>query len=143
MTINNILCPTDFSDTANKAISYAAEMALKYDATLHLVSVINEIHGFDSFQVLAITPNDIHEHMLKITQEKLDELTTDIKPSIPLHTAVLEGHPSTEITKAAADFDCDMVVIASHGRTGLEHILIGSVAESVTRHAHCPVLIVK
>ncbi|QUM83824.1 MULTISPECIES: universal stress protein [unclassified Moritella] len=143
MTINNILCPTDFSDIANKAISYAAEMALKYDATLHLVSVINEIHGFDSFQVLAITPNDIHEHMLKITQEKLDELTIDIKPSIPLHTAVLEGHPATEITQAAVDFDCDMIVIASHGRTGLEHILIGSVAESVTRHSHCPVLIVK
>ncbi len=143
MTMNNILCPTDFSDTANKAISYAAEMALKYDATLHLVSVINEIHGFDSFQVLAITPNDIHEHMLKITQEKLDELTTNIKPSIPLHTVVLEGHPSTEITRAAAEFDCDMIVIASHGRTGLEHILIGSVAESVTRHSHCPVLIVK
>jgi len=143
MTINNILCPTDFSGTANKAISYAADMALKYDATLHLVSVINEIHGFDSFQVLAITPSDIHEHMLKITQEKLDELTTELKPSLPRHTAVLEGHPSTEIVQAAVDFDCDMIIIASHGRTGLEHILIGSVAESVTRHAHCPVLIVK
>ena len=143
MTINNILCPTDFSDMANRAISYAAEMALKYDATLHLVSVINEIHGFDSFQVLAITTRDIHEHMLKITQEKLDELTSDISPSIPLHKEVLEGHPSTEITRAAAKFDCYMIVIASHGRTGLEHILIGSVAESVTRHSHCPVLIVK
>ncbi|MFT5880379.1 MAG: universal stress protein A [Moritella sp.] len=143
MNINNILCPTDFSDTANTAIEYASELALKYDATLHLVSVINEIHGFDSFQVLAITPNEIHEHMLKITQEKLDELTESIPPSIPLHTIVLEGHPSTEITRAAKEFDCDMIVIASHGRTGFEHILIGSVAEAVTRHSHCPVLIVK
>ena len=143
MTINNILCPTDFSDTANKALTYAAEMALKYDATLHVVSVINEIHGFDSFQVLAITPDEIHEHMMKITKDKLEQLTADIPSSIPRHTAVFEGHPPTEITRAAVEFDCDMIVIASHGRTGLEHILIGSVAEAVTRHAHCPVLIVK
>lgn len=143
MNINNILCPTDFSDTANKALFHAAELAVKYDATLHLVSVINEIHGFDGFQVLAITPNDIHEHMLKMTKEKLTDLTTQIAPNIPLHTTVLEGHPSTEIIKAAEQFDCDMIVIASHGRTGLEHLLIGSVAEAVTRHSHCPVLIVK
>ena len=143
MIINNLLCPTDFSDTANKAIRYAIDIALKYDATLHLVSVIDEVHRFDSFQVLAITPGDIYEQMLKITQEKLDELTSDIKSIVPRHTAVLEGHPATEIAKAAVDFDCDLIVIASHGRTGLEHILIGSVAESVTRHAHCPVFIVK
>lgn len=143
MNITNILCPTDFSDTANKAIKYAAELALKYDATLHLVSVINEIHGFDSFQVLAITPNEIHEHMNSLTKEKLSEVTAEIPPSVPLHISVLEGHPATEIAKAAKDFDCDMIVIASHGRTGFQHILIGSVAEAVTRHADCPVLIVK
>jgi len=143
MNINNILCPTDFSDTANKAITYAAELALKYDATLHLVSVINEIHGFDSFQVLAITPDEIHQHMHALTEEKLAETTARIPSSIPLHLSVLEGHPATEITKAAKDLDCDMIVLASHGRTGFQHILIGSVAEAVTRHAHCPVLVVK
>lgn len=143
MNINNILCPTDFSDTANKAIEYAAEMALKYDATLHLVSCINEIQGFDSFQVLAITPNEIHEHMNKLTHKKLEEISTQIASSIPLHLTVLEGHPATEIAGAAKELDCDMIVIASHGRTGFQHILIGSVAEAVTRHAHCPVLIVK
>lgn len=143
MNINNILCPTDFSDTANKAITYAAELALKYDATLHLVSVINEIHGFDSFQVLAITPDEIHQHMNTLTEEKLDKITASIPASIPLHLSVLEGHPATEIAKAAKDLDCDMIVLASHGRTGFQHILIGSVAEAVTRHAHCPVLVVK
>lgn len=143
MNINNILCPTDFSDTANNAIKYAAEIAMKYDATLHLISVINEIHTVDSFQVLATMPSEIHEQMNKIAKEKLEEIAQEIPSSIPVNISVLVGHPATEISQAAKQFDCDMIVIASHGRTGLQHILIGSVAEAVTRQSHCPVLIIK
>jgi len=81
-------------------------------------------------------------HEASYVQKHVDEFVRKFKvgQGVKKMVAVTTGHPSTEICKYAAEHDCDLIIMATHGRTGLAHMLLGSTTEQVVRHAPCPVL---
>ncbi len=143
MDIKRILCPTDFSETAKESLEYAVFLASSHDAALHLLHVVDQLHGFDNYQLLVLPPQEIRERMEKHAYESLGDLADQIEGSVGIEKVVKHGKTSVEIIEAADEIEADLIVMGSHGRTGLAHVLIGSVAEAVVRHAHCPVLIVR
>ena len=142
--LQKILLPTDFSNYSAAATKYACELAVKFDAELHLLHTL-ETH-------LASTPNfgfglDLPKYVSesKAAAEKSLGGVLDPKWSAGrtvIH-AVVEGSPKVEIIQYARKQNIDLIVIATHGRTGLAHVIMGSVAESVVRTAPCPVLTVR
>lgn len=143
MEIKKILCPLDFSEIAQKALDYAVFMAFSHNAELQLLHVVDQLHGFDSFQILALTPNEIADRMEAQANKKLSNMIGQIKETLEIKKAVKHGKASVEIIEMAREMKADLIVMGSHGRTGLSHVLIGSVAEAVVRHASCPVLVIR
>ena len=143
MKIKRILCPTDFSAIAEKAVEYAVFLASSHNAELQLLHVVDYLHGFDNYLILSMTPHEISERMEKHANEDLSEVVNQIKESVKTEKAVRHGKASVQIIKMAREMKADLIVMGSHGRTGLSHVIIGSVAEAVVRHAYCPVLVVR
>lgn len=143
MQIKKILCATDFSESAGNAFETALFLATSHDAELALLHVVDQLHGFTHYEVLALTPMEISEKMAKRAHENLQALVDRAGDSVTVTETVREGKTWVEICEAAAEGNADIIVVGSHGRTGLSHVLIGSVAETVARYASCPVLIVR
>ena len=143
MKIKRILCPTDFSAIAEKAVEYAVFLASSHNAELQLLHVVDHLHGFDNYLILSMTPREISERMEKHANENLSDVTNHIKETVKIAQAVRHGKTSVQIIEMAREMKADLIVIGSHGRTGLSHVIIGSVAEAVVRHAYCPVLVVR
>ncbi|MDR4503907.1 MAG: universal stress protein [Candidatus Scalindua sp.] len=143
MKIKKILCPVDFSGSSNLAVEYAKELASLLNARLYLLHVVEQLHGNERYLILQITPQEIAEKVKKEAEERLTSIARKIKKLPEIKTEVREGKAFVEIVKTARKDDIDLIIMGSHGRTGLSHALIGSVAERVARKAHCPVLIVK
>ena len=153
MKLTRILAPTDFSNFSGFALEWAAYLAqcMKADLVfLHVISeeegrIIEEISGEGAVVRL---PMGIRENVVKDRQKKLKEqynmvVSGEIKSSIRIEEITRIGVPFLEIIKVAREKEVDLIVLGTHGRTGLAHVLIGSVAEKVVHHAHCPVLTVK
>ena len=141
MNVKNILCPVDFSESGDAAVSYATSLAKEYKAELHLVHVYEQPFayidgGFASAPVPAVPPAD-----LEAEEAKLDA----IKPEkdVKFRRQFIVGSPADELVDYAKEQNIDMVVMGTHGRTGLKRALMGSVAEQVVRKAACPVLALK
>ena len=123
--VKKILYPTDFSSYSNQAYFHALGLAETYGAGLTVVYV----H----------TPgSDDKSHW----REQLEQVRP-ANPKIPVSHVLLEGDPAAEITRYAADAGVDVIVIGTHGRTGVDRLVMGSVAERVMREAPCSVLVVK
>ncbi|MCE9530099.1 MAG: universal stress protein [Planctomycetes bacterium] len=125
--IRKILYATDFSSYSNQAYFHAIALAEHYEASLTVVNVW--------------TPDSDCGGQ----QECKTQLETirPANPGIPVHHVFLEGDPATEIVRLATDANMDLVVMGTHGRSFVERLLMGSVAEKVMRDAHCSVLVVK
>ncbi|MEA1946769.1 MAG: universal stress protein [Thermodesulfobacteriota bacterium] len=143
MEIKKILCPVDFSEISANALEYAVFLASHHHTDLLLLHVVEHLHEFDHYQILVFTPQELTEKMEKQAYEELCKLTEPIKKTIKVETVIRQGKAFVEIIREAKEKDMDMIVMGSHGRTGISHMLIGSVAEKVVRKAHCPVLIVR
>ncbi|MHC4140191.1 MAG: universal stress protein [Planctomycetota bacterium] len=141
-----ILCPIDFSESSQETLQYAIHLMLKDDdATLYLVHVVDN-RVFDYGPLYEQEPSVTMVVLDQSTREKLEKkLLAEVPEEIQnrVETTILFGVPFVEIIKAARDKNIDLIVIGTHGRTGLAHMLIGSVAEKVVRKAPCPVLSVK
>ncbi len=145
--LEKILCPFDFSEGSQETLRYAIHMMLKDDnATLDLIHVVDnrvlDYGGpfYEQEPSLSMVPLD------QPTREELEKkLLAEVPEEIQsrVETTILFGVPFVEIIKTAREKDIDLIVIGTHGRTGLAHMLIGSVAEKVVRKAPCPVLSVK
>ena len=143
MEIKKILCPTDFSDTSKSAIDWAVSLASSQHAELWLLHVVDHLQGFEHYQIFLLTPHEIAEKLVDPAKGELSKIALKIKKNIKIETAIKQGKTFVEIIKTAKEQGIDLIVIGSHGRTGLSHVLIGSVAEKVSRKAPCPVLIVR
>jgi universal stress protein A len=143
MKIKRILCPTDFSAIAEKAVEYAVFLASSHNAELQLLHVVDHLHGFDNYLILSMTPDEVSERMEKHANKTLSEVVNQIKETMKIEKAVRHGKTSVQIVEMAKEMKADLIVIGTHGRTGLSHVIIGSVAEAVIRHAYCPVLVVR
>ena len=140
----NILVATDFSHASELAIEAARVLALQNDAKITLVHVfdarppfsvpLSRELGEDEAEYERQMRERIHEELVKLREAKLGDVP-EAKVAIVVSTNAAEG-----ICDYAKKEDVDMIVVSTHGRTGLSHLLIGSVAEKVVRHAECPVL---
>ena len=162
MVYRHILVPTDFSPAAQRALGYACEEATHHQAKLTLLHVLQhrpatEVYyvkaapqsstGYAEFgERLPMFPPAAPETIRREYQEEALVQLHDLVPASftgPWEAQVAAGDPAEAIVRTAAELDVDLIVMATHGRTGLPHILLGSVAEKVLRHAPCPVLTVK
>jgi nucleotide-binding universal stress UspA family protein len=139
-TIQTVLCATDFSDSARHAFDLACSLAKAYDARLILAHVIDEEYGKQSFagNEIEIRPSDHPKRVLEL----LEGLKAP-DPSVQVEHVVAEGAPVDEILRLAKERAADLVVIGTHGLTGLKRLVLGSVAEQLVRRAHCPVVTTK
>ena len=142
MNIQAILFPTDYSCYNDAALEYASTLAAEARATLHIVHV-HDVRN------LSTATGEASSLYASAWQQGLEEARKLLEKIIPARTGIrcehhcLVGAPEEEIVSFASENDCDLIVMASHGRTGLSRLLMGSVAEGVMRKASCPVLIVK
>lgn len=143
--LDRILVPTDFSEGSKTALQYACGLAEKLDAQLHLLHVIPDhawlIAGSDALYSI---PGDYYQEVHEEVRRELSRLvdsTAEAKARIT--SDFRDGAPFVEIVRCARQQSVDLIVIGTHGRTGLPHLMIGSVAEKVVRKAPCPVLTVR
>jgi nucleotide-binding universal stress UspA family protein len=137
-----ILYPTDFSELSLAALKYALSFARQFDAQLHCLNVVDESYQY----WLAMGPEGVPIGpdtglMIKTAKEQMDQFVKDHLSELPkVVTKVITGRPFVEIVRYARQQAIDLIVIATHGRSGFKHVLMGSVAERVVRKAPCPVL---
>lgn len=132
--IERILCAVDFSDAANEAFEYAKELAGKLAGELVLLH---------AFEVSANTGADgLHRPADPTVRIKLEAMQIS-SPQVHLSHLLHAGPAGEVICWVAQDRECDLIVMGTHGRTGLSHLLFGSNAEYVLRHARCPVLTIR
>jgi len=146
MNIRSILLPTDFSECGNYALSYAAALARTFNASIICLNVIEPIVPTVGYSGMTepMPIADIAEQMEDSAERELPKLAEcDECAGLNVEEMVAHGEAASEIVRVAKERAVDLIVIASHGRTGLGRILFGSTAEAVVRHAACPVLVVK
>lgn len=146
MQIRSILLPTDFSECANYALSYSAELARIFGARIICVNVIEPVVPTVGYTGMAepLPIADISEQLEDSAERELPKIAgCDECAGLDIEEVIVHGEASSEIVRVARERGVDLIVISSHGRTGLGRILFGSTAEAVVRHATCPVLVVK
>lgn len=142
LTLTRLLCPTDFSDVSTRAEAYAIALARHYGATLHLLHVDPPMPIMAPYGEI---PVDVRLFEVQREQAEADLAAAKARAhaaGVAVETSLTGGQPAREILARTKDGDVDLVVLGTHGRGGVEHMLLGSVAEKVLRKAPCPVLIV-
>lgn len=138
--------PTDFSGCANYALPYAASIARATGATIICVHAVEPIAPAVGYSGLAepMPIADISEQLEDSAGRELPQLAgCEAFSGLKVEEVIVHGDAAAEIVRVAGDREVDLIVISSHGRTGLGRIIFGSTAEAVVRHATCPVLVVK
>jgi nucleotide-binding universal stress UspA family protein len=143
--IARILVPTDFSETADSALTYAKALASQLGASVHLLHVFADPYTSAAYasEVYAPMPPEVRARALKDIEECLRERLDGEGAEVMGTTAVVTGLTAKQIVRYAAEHGIDLIVMGTHGRRGVSHILLGSVAEHVVRTARCPVLTVR
>ena len=142
----SILVPTDFSEYSDRAIKQAVDIAEQNNAKIYLIHVVDQLQqcAIDyciPVEVMQKVQSDSEKEAVKKMQEEARKILQSSKIEVAFD--VKSGTPYEEIVKEQQDRKADLIVIASHGRTGILKTLIGSVAERVMREAKCPVLLVR
>jgi nucleotide-binding universal stress UspA family protein len=139
VSLKRILVPVDFSDRSKEALDFAVPFARQFEASLAVLHVVVPYCAVDPY---GMNPADCYEPDLTDSAKKqLDRLVSGAVPlEVPSQTLVRQGRPANEIIQAAKELDADLIIIPTHGYTGLKHVVFGSTAEYVVRHATCPVL---
>ncbi len=133
--IKKILYPTDFSSYSNQAYFHAISLAEKHNAALTVLFVFHP-------EPAAGGPTSSNEADRRHWRNQLEQIRP-LNPGITVKHALLEGDPAAEIVRYAREAGTDMIVMGTHGRTGMDRLLMGSVAEKVLRDAACSVMVVK
>ena len=162
MAFTHVLVPTDFSDPANHALHFALEEATLHHARVTLLHVLTshaetEVYyvtgaptsqGYDPVAGARLGPSAPAQPVV-VREEHNEEALTQLRDLMPAafhgswEAEVAAGHPAETIVRVAEERKADLIVMGTHGRTGLQHVLLGSVAEKVVRLAPCPVLTVR
>jgi len=134
--LKKILVPVDFSDCSRKALRYALSFARQFGAELTLLHVVQP---YLPVAEMALVETESTED----AHEALQELRGLVGDEVPCRTLVRTGSPPYEILGAAKELGIDLLILSTHGRSGLEHVLMGSTTDKVVRQAGCPVLVVR
>ncbi|MGE3165897.1 MAG: universal stress protein [Planctomycetota bacterium] len=147
MKVARILLPTDFSPTAASAFEPAASLADRWGATIDLLHVLEDFPVLPaiSFEHLPTLPSEaVHEQAEAQAQMQLANLLTSQLPvAVRGQARVERGSPAAEIIRCATQHGYDLIVMSTHGHTGLKHVVLGSVTQKVVQQAPCPVLSVR
>ena len=141
-----ILWPTDLSRLARTALPHALQLVAGSKGELVILHVLPTVTAYMFPEIAGPAWDQIDQANRAVGKRKLGQITTEITaehPELRVHTVLAEGLVFDEILRVARRLRCDLIVLATHGRTGLKHVLMGSVAENVIRRAPCPVLIVR
>lgn len=142
--IKKILFPVDFSLNSSQAAEYALTFARKFDAHIYLIHVVECLLHIQGFYIPHISVETLEKELLKAAEKKMSEfIKSDMKGYEKLTSTVIAGIPHVEILKLTEKEGIDLIVMGTHGWTGLEHVIFGSVAGKVVRKASCPVLTVR
>ena len=143
--VQNILCPTDFSELSVGAVNYAVLLAETFGAELHLLHVVDQAYQYwiaMGPETLPVGPTP--EELTTAAKKQMDEFADQYVPEkVRASMEVISGRPFLEIIRVAKERKSDLIVIGTHGRGALKQRLLGSVAEKVVRKAPCPVLSVR
>ncbi len=142
-TIKNILCAVDFSEGSAQVAEYAATLAKATGAGIDCVYVAPSLAEYVGFNVPQAALDTFVGDVVASAETTMNDFVTEHFKGLPTRGRVLTGYPAEEILKAADADKTDMIVMGTHGRTGFDRILFGSVAEKVVKTATCPVLTIK
>ena len=140
--LKKVLVPIDFSEPSLKALKYAVAFASRFGASICLVHVVEPASFLNDVRNMPLAISDgevankLHHKLVMLARKAIDPLT-------PVHPLVCIGKPFDEIVRTAKTFNADLIILATHGRTGLKRALLGSTADRVVQHAHCPVLVMR
>ncbi len=145
LKLQRILCPTDFSEFSQKAVRYGCELAAQFSAELHLLHVLQD------YEAISPAPGEIFApfadwlpELRQQSQVKLAEMPgPEWESKLKVQRTTCVGAPIDEIAKYVKEHHIDLIVQGTHGRRGVKHLLMGSVAENIVRYAPCPVLTVR
>lgn len=145
IALKNILVATDFGEASDAAVAYGRELARSFGATLHVLHVADDVYvrlGGDAY--VAVLP-ELQKDIESAAHKSLDQLLIDNDPNpLPIKKVVItSSSTASAIVQYAADAGIDLIVVGTHGRGAMAHLLMGSVAERVVRTARCPVLTVR
>lgn len=145
ISIRRVLVPTDFSDHSLSSLRYGAELAEKFGAELVLLHVIQDLALVmpDAIMPTPIPTPDLTQLTDSARAAVTELIGRENLARLNPRTEIRFGSPSSEIVAAAEDLKADLLCLSTHGRGGLAHLLLGSVAEKVVRQAPCPVLTVR
>ncbi len=133
-----IILTTDFSEPSDNASFYAFSMAKQYDATLHIVHVVDTSCGDEDLDIPSLA---LEKEMVDLAKAKLEKKFSKRLHKLPKHKmVVLMGTPHEMIIDYAKKIQADLVIMGTYGKSGLGHVLLGSTTERVMRRVHCPVL---
>lgn len=144
--LQRILAPTDFSENSKAALDYALSLAKLFDAELHLIHVVQDMVLTNLNGTAFLQPASNSDEAVASASQALEHWGSDLlaaagpEVSGKVVRVTRAGRPISEIITYAKENSIDMLVLTTHGRTGLAHVLLGSVAENIVRHAPCPVL---
>jgi nucleotide-binding universal stress UspA family protein len=150
-TFQRILVPTDFSDCSHSACDVATQLATKFGASIDILHVDEPPawQGFVIPELIVSMPNEastsLHKFVQTRTQRALEQLVEKLQRAGVTHVRhrTEAGEPGSLILRIAAEEHFDLIVMGTHGRKGIERLVMGSVAEGVVRQARCPVLTVR
>jgi universal stress protein A len=140
--ITRIMVPVDFSAHSDQALAYAETLADRLGTSLHLVHAV-EVPVMWGTETYAISLDALVIGLTEDATTRMEACRSAIPPSLTVTTDVRVGNPAATISQCAAESSADLIVMGTHGRGGLSHIFMGSVAERVMRTAPCPVLTVR
>jgi len=144
LAINVIVIPTDFSEQSLAALDYAVGLAESYEARLKVVFVNEPGLKIPDMAWVGADERAMDEQHVTEARRSIEKTVLDRIPvDLPADAEILYGDAVDRIIEYAADVNADLIVMATHGRTGMSHVLLGSVAEQVVRKAPCPVLTLK
>lgn len=139
-----IVTAVDFSENSDRAFEYALTLATKFEAELTIMHVINEPVDLRGFYVPHISFEQLEKEIEQGAVKMMEEFCAARLGSFSTYkTAIVTGIPYDEIIRKADEVGASLIVLGTHGRTGLDHLIFGSTAERVVRSANCPVMTIK
>jgi nucleotide-binding universal stress UspA family protein len=140
---NVVVYPTDFSETSSAALPWVRRMAQQLDAEVHCIYVVEEPHVYATLDMGPIPIPSVEELSRGAEKRMADFVAKNMKDVAGIRTKVLVGRPAEELVAYAKANGAAMIVMTTHGYSGVKHVLLGSTTEAVLRHASCPVLSIR
>lgn len=137
---STIVVPVDFSAASVPLLRTAANLARIYGARIHMLHVYQDVFSVLSMRTFDLSEEVVEDVVLREIKEKCSSILNEADIDVPVKRVLRKGETAEEILAYVKESDADMIVIATNGRSGLEHFFIGSIAQRVVRYASCPVI---